>query len=500
MMSMIPPRLRPLLAAAALAPLVSGCLVGPNYVRPAPLPAQTASTGAAPPAFKELAGWTPARPLDAAPKGDWWSVFADPTLDGLERRVAVTNQNIVAAEASYRQARALVAESRASLFPTLSTSLSFQRTGTLGSNGGNIATTGAGGTIVTSSGSGDSNRFNGSLDGSWAPDLWGRIRRTIEANRDNAQASAADLANATLSAQAELAVDYFSLRFYDEQKTILSDTVAAYQRTLKVVENQYAVGVVARADVVTAQTQVLNAQASLVASDRQRAALEHAIAVLVGEAPSALTLASAALPATAPVAPAGLPSQLLERRPDIASAERLVAAANAQIGVAVSAYYPNLTLSGSLGSSANDFGRLFRADNAIWSLGASAAETLIDFGARKAQVRQARAAYDRTVATYRQTVLTALQGVEDNLSNLRTLEQEQTVRDQAVAAAVRAQELALNQYRSGVVNITTVVTAQAQALSARQSALSVRNDRLAASVGLIQALGGGWTTADLTKG
>ena len=502
MMSMIPSRLRPLLAAAAVAPLLAGCLVGPNYVRPAPLPPATASAGAAPSAFKELAGWTPARPLDAAPKGDWWSVFADPTLDGLERRVAVTNQNIVAAEASYRQAREITAQARSGLFPTVSTSLGFSRTGTIASrgSGGGLTVAGAGGTQVTTSSSGDVNRFNGSLNGSWALDVWGRIRRTIEADRATAQASAADLANATLSAQAELATDYFALRFADEQKRLLADTVAAYQRTLKVVENQYAVGTVARADVVTAQTQVLGAQASLVDVDRQRAALEHAIAVLVGDAPANLTLAAGPLPADAPVAPPGLPSQLLERRPDIASAERAVAAANAQVGVAVSAYFPSLSLTGSLGSSADDFSRLFRAENVVWSVGSSVSETLLDFGSRRAQVAQARAGYDRTVATYRQTVLTALQGVEDNLSALRTLEREQVVRDQAVVAAVRAQELALNQYRSGVVNITTVITAQTQALSARQTALSVRNDRLAASVGLIQALGGGWTTADLPKG
>ncbi len=505
-MSMMSPRPRSrarlLLAAAALSPTLAGCLVGPNYVRPAPLPTQTASAGAAPPAFKELAGWTPAAPLDAEPKGDWWSVFADPTLDGLERRVAVTNQNIVAAEASYRQAREITAQARAGLFPTVATSLGFSRTGTIasGGSGGGLTVAGAGGTQVTTGSGGDVNRFNGALNGSWELDVWGRIRRTIESDRATAQASAADLANATLSAQAELATDYFALRFADEQTRLLTDTVAAYQRTLKVVQNQYAAGTVARADVVTAQTQVLNAQASLVDVDRQRAALEHAIAVLVGDAPANLTLAAGALPAEAPVAPAGLPSQLLERRPDIASSERAVASANAQIGVAISAYFPSLSLTGSLGSSADDFSRLFRAENVVWSVGSSVSETLLDFGARKAEVRQARANYDRTVATYRQTVLTALQGVEDNLAALRTLEREQVVRDQAVAAASQAEALALNQYRAGRVDITTVITAQTQALSARQTALSTRNDRLAASVGLIQALGGGWTTADLPKG
>jgi NodT family efflux transporter outer membrane factor (OMF) lipoprotein len=492
--------LRPLLLAAALAPALAGCMVGPNYSRPAPLPASTAQGGSAPPQFKELAGWTPARPLDAVPKGDWWRVFGDPVLSGLEARVQVTNQNVVAAEAAYRQARAITAQARSQLFPQIGANLSFQRTGTLGSNGANIATTGAGGTIVTSGGSGDSNRFNGSLDASWALDVWGRIRRTIEADRDNAQASAADLANATLSAQAELASDYFSLRFYDEQKRLLAQTVDAYGRTLKVIQNQYNAGTVARADVITAQTQLLGTQASLVDVDRQRAALEHAIAVLVGDAPANLSLDTGALPPDAPTAPAGLPSQLLERRPDIAAAERRVASANAEIGVAISAYFPTLNLTGSLGASADDFGRLFRAENSIWSLGASTAETLLDFGSRRAQVQQARAAYDQQVAAYRQTVLTALQGVEDNLSSLRTLEREQAVREQQVAAARRAEELAVNQYRQGLVDITTVVTAQANSLSAQQNALSTRNDRLAASVALIQALGGGWDATDLPKG
>ena len=483
-----------LLAAAALAAALTGCTVGPDYVRPAGLPAGQPL----PDRFKEAQGWRPASPMAALDKGSWWTVFSDPTLDGLEARVTVTNQNVAQAEANYRQARALVAESRSEFFPTLTSSLSFQRTGSLGAQSGNIATTGAGGTIVTSSnGAGAINRFNGSLDASWAPDLWGRIRRTVEESRDNAQASAADLANATLSAQAELAIDYFELRLYDEDKRLLADTVAAYDRALTVVQNQYNAGVVARADLISAQTQVLDARAALIDVDQQRAAREHAIAVLVGQVPASFGLAPGRMPATVPVAPTGLASTLLQRRPDISSAERAVAASNANIGIQVSAYYPDLTLSGSLGASADDFGRLFRASNSIWSLGSSAAETLIDFGARRARVRQARAAYDASVAAYRQTVLTAFQGVEDQLAALRVLEQEATVRQQALASARRAEALALNRYRSGLVDLTTVITAQAQALNAAQTALSVSGNRLTASVSLIQNLGGGWTTADL---
>ena len=534
---MTPPRsplrntapLRAALLAGALAPALTGCLVGPNYVRPTPLPA---ATGAQPPAaFKEAQGWTPAKPLDALDKGAWWSVYNDPTLDALMRRVAVTNQNVAQAEANYRNARAMVQASRSNLFPTLTASLQFQRTGSLGNNSNIITTGGSGGTIISSGGStttgtttgtgttstgtvstggvnsvvtssggsGASNRFDGSLDASWAPDPWGRIRRQVEGRRARAQASAADLANATLSAQAELATDYFNLRLADATKKLYADTVAAYQRSVQVTQNQYNAGIVARADVITAQTQLQGAQANLIDVDQQRATYEHAIAVLVGEAPASLTLAVGPLPTDVPVAPAGLPSTLLERRPDIAAAERQVKSANAAIGVAVAAYYPDLTLSGSLGASADDFGRLFNVQNSVWSLGSSLAETLIDFGARRAAVREARATYDGQVALYRQTVLTAFQTVEDQLAALRVLQQEQAVREQEEASARLSEQLALNQYRAGQVAYTTVITAQALALSASQTVLTVRANRLNASVALIQALGGGWTQADLPK-
>lgn len=507
------------LLAVLLAASTAACTVGPNYVRPAALPASQP----APPAYKEAAGWRPAQPMLAAlDKGTWWATFDDPVLSDLESRVEATNQNIAQFAANYRQARALVAEQRASFFPTLTSSLNFQRTGSLGnggqtviSSGGTGVTTGTGTgttttgtgtgtgatgvTTVNSTGNGAINRFNGSLDASWAPDLWGRIRRTVEQARAQAQASAADLANATLSAQAELAVDYFQMRALDLQAQVLRDTVAAYQRSLRVINNQYNAGTVARSDLIAAQTQVLNAQAELVDLGRQRAAYEHAIAVLTGQAPSAVTLAAGRFPAGVPVAPAGIPSTLLQRRPDIASSERAVAAANANIGIAISAYFPDLTLSGSLGSSANDFFRLFNVDNSIWSLGADAAETLIDFGARRARVREARAAYDASVATYRQTVLTAFQGVEDQLAALRVLQEEEAVRVQASTSADRAEQIALNQYAAGTVDYTTVITAQAQALTAREAVVTVRGERLVAAVTLIQDLGGGWTAADLPR-
>ncbi len=508
-----------LLASAGVAVSLAGCTVGPNYLRPAALPA-----GQAPPsAFKEEAGWRPAQPMAELTKGAWWTAFNDPTLNDLESRVEATNQNMAQFAANYRQARATVTEARSEFFPTLTASLGFSRSGSFGSGGQTVITSGTGGVSTTTGGGatgtttgtttgtstttgvstfsntsgGAVNRFNGSLDASWAPDLWGRIRRTVEQARANAQTSAADLANATLSAQAELAVDYMQLRSLDEQARVLRETVVAYQRSLKVIGNQYNAGTVARSDLIAAQTQVLNTQSSLIDLQSSRAAYEHAIAVLTGQAPAAVSLAVARLPSAVPVAPAGLPSALLQRRPDIAAAERAVAAANANIGIQVSAYYPDLTLSGSLGSSANDFGRLFNAASSVWSLGSSAAETLIDFGARRARVAEARAAYDASVAAYRQTVLTAFQGVEDQLAALRVLQSEEAVRLQAEASARRAQEIALNQYSAGLVDYTTVITAQAQALSASEAVVTTRAQRLVASVTLIQDLGGGWTAGDL---
>ena len=329
--------------------------------------------------------------------------------------------------------------------------------------------------------------------------MWGRIRRQIEADRADVQASAADLANAALSAQGLLATNYFNMRSLDEQRAILADTAAAYRRTVQVTENQYRAGTVARGDVIAAQTQVLNSQAQLADLGVQRASLEHAIAVLVGKAPSQLTIAEARLPRRAPTAPAGLPSTLLQRRPDIASAERAVAAANATIGVAIAAYYPNISLSGSLSSSSSMFSQVFDASNVVWSYGPRLVDTLVDFGARRAQVRQARAQYDRTVAAYRQTVLAAFQNVEDQLAALRQLEQEQGVRDQAETSARQAEAIALNQYRAGLTPFTSVVTFQAQSLSAQLAARQVLAARLQSSALLIQALGGGWTDADLPR-
>ncbi len=482
------------LAALSLASTLAGCAVGPNYARPTAPPSQV---------FKEAPnpanGWTPAQPMDGIPKGAWWSAFGDAYLDGLERRVAVNNQNIAAAEAAYRSARALTSVDRASFFPTLTASGSGTRSGAGRSNGTASSTT-AGGTIVTTSAGGQSaTTYGASVGASWAPDLWGKIRRTVEADQAGAQASAADLANATLSAQTELASDYIDLRILDEEARLYSETIADYQRSLQVTQNQYNAGTAARADVITAQTQLLSAQAAAADIGVQRAQDEHAIAMLIGVAPSELTIAPAPLIRTVPVAPVDLPATLLQRRPDIASAERKVKQENALIGVQVAAYYPDVTLSGSYGFSASNLGKLFNTANDVWSFGGDLSETLLDFGARRGRVREARANYDQSVAQYRQTVLTAFQGVEDQLAALRVLEGEAKIREQALVSARQAAAIALNEYRAGTVDYTTVVTAQATALSSAQSVLTALRARQIASVTLIENLGGGWTVADLPK-
>jgi NodT family efflux transporter outer membrane factor (OMF) lipoprotein len=455
------------------------------------------------PAFKEgpgpQTGWTPAQPMDGIQKGAWWSVFNDPVLDGLEKRVSINNQNVAAAEAAYRAAKALTAADRASFFPTLSVTGSGTRSGggSGGGNSGTVVTTGTGAAIST--GGRSVTTYNAAADASWAPDIWGKIRRQVESDVASSQADAAELANATLSAQSELAIDYMTLRVLDEEKRLYDQTVADYKRSLQITQNQYDAGVAARGDVITAQTQLLGVQAQDVDIGVQRAQNEHAIALLVGVAPADLTIAPMAIGRVVPVAPAGVPSTLLQRRPDIAQAERSVKSFNALIGVQVAAYFPDITLSGSYGFSAANLGRLFSSANSVWSYGADLSETVLDFGARRARVRQAKANYDQAVAQYRETVLTAFQGVEDQLAALRIYEGEATLRDQALTSARQAVQIALNEYRSGTQPYTTVVTAQATALSDAQSVLTVLQARQIASITLIEDLGGGWTEADLSK-
>jgi len=494
------PSLRRLAGWTALAAL-AGCTVGPDYHRPeAPVS----------PRFKEAAGWAPSQPADAIDRGAWWSMFHDAALDQLEQRVATSNQTVAEYEAAYRQAHQVVAEARSSLFPTVGVDADVTHSressgiGTTGATGAGTSTggttSGSTGTTTTSTG-GSSIRtsYVGELEASWVPDLWGKVRRTIESDKALAQASAADLANARLAAQGSLAEDYFALRVLDEQSRLYRDTVADYQKFLTLTTNQFKFGTQARSAVITAQTQLYGAQASLIDVGVRRSAMEHAIAVLVGVPPAALTIAPASFARDVPVAPVDVASSLLERRPDIAAAERRMASANAQIGVAVSAYYPSLTLSGDYGSGASSLGSLFTSAASLWSVGAELADTLIDFGARRAQVRASRAAYDESVATYRQTVLTAFQGVEDELSALHVYQQEQDVLLHTESSARQAVQLDTNQYREGTVDYTTVITAQATALAASQNVLTVLQERLQSSVLLVEDLGGGWSADQLPK-
>jgi len=469
----------------ALAILV-GCAVGPNYHRPsAPVPQR----------YKEAEGWKPAEPREAGSEAEWWTVYDDATLDGLEKQIDVSNQTLKASEAAWRQAVALVSQTRASLFPTIGVSATGLRSG---GPGGKAATSSAStGGVAASLSSHPVNQFELIGTASWELDIWGKIRRTLESNEASAQASEADLAAARLSAQAMLASDYIQLRVADEQRQLLDQTVEGYKRALQITQNQYKVGVAAKTDVITAETQLEGAESQQINVGVTRATLEHAIAVLIGKPPADFSLPPATLGNVVPVVPTGIPSSLLERRPDIAAAERQMAALNAQIGVAVAAYFPDLTLTGTYGFASSVMSHLVSAPNNFWSFGGTASETLLDFGARPAQVRQARAAYDGTVANYRQTVLTAFQQVEDELATLRILEQQVQIQEQAVKSANLAAQLTLNQYKAGTVAYTAVITAQTIALTDAQTLLTLRQSRLTASVTLIQALGGGWDANSL---
>jgi len=458
--------------------LLAGCTVGPDYHKPdAPVAPQ----------FKEAQGWREAQPRDQLPRGSWWTVFGDPELDKLMQRVDVSNQNIKIAEARLRQARAVANQARAGLFPTVSANASAIRTKSPSlANQPNLA-------------SGAVDNYAVGLTANWDLDLWGRVRRAVEAGEDNWQASGAQLEAAKLSARATLAQNYFALRVADTTRRLLEDTVKAYQRSLELTQNRYNAGVAARVDVVQAEVQVKSAQAQLIDVGVERAQLEHAIALQLGEAPANFSLAPSDLEVRMPQLPVALPSELLERRPDIAAAERAMAAANAQIGVAKAAYYPTLSLSTALGFRGTNYLTLFSAPGRFWSLGASAAETLFDGGQRNAVTDQAVAAYDAQVATYRQTVLTGFQEVEDNLAALRILEEEATLQDEVVQSARHALELTNNQYSAGVVSYLNVITAQTTAFNNERAAVSVAGRRLTASVGLVRALGGGWTAAELPK-
>ena len=464
----------PLAVAATLA----GCMVGPDYVRP---------TAPAPAAYKEAAGWKVAQPADDAPRGAWWEAFNDTDLNALEAQVDISNQTIAAAAARVREATSATDAARAALWPVVGVTGSAQRN-SVNSGSGNAS---------GNSGSNRNTSYNIALGASWEPDLWGGIRRNIESNRDLAQASDADLAAARLSVQATLAQTYLLVRVQDAQLDLLRQTVAAYERSLQLTRNQYAAGIIARGDVAQAEAQLKSTQAQVFDAMITRAQLEHAVAVLVGKAPAELTITPRELVAVYPDVPLAVPSALLERRPDIAAAERRAASANAQIGVAQAAFFPALTLSANGGLQSSVIGSLLSLPNRYWSLGAQLAQTLFDAGLRSAEKTQAIAKYDETVANYRSTVLTGFQEVEDNLVALSLLEQEATVQDAAVAAARESAAIALNQYKAGTANYLAVVVLQANALNSERTSLGILGRRLTASVGLVKALGGGWNATSL---
>lgn len=461
------------LKAITTATILTACAAGPDYQQPVMPVAAT---------FKEIGNWQPAQPQDIVTRGTWWKAYGDPTLDTLMAQLAISNQNIIAALAQYRQAQALVAQARAPFFPTLSASASYAAQGAGSAN------------KITQPTSGVTRNYNVQLQASWEPDLWGKIARNVEANQASTQASAADVETAQLSARSTLAQTYFQLRTIDQQKQHASQIVSAYTRALKITQDQYDSGITSRTDIATALTQLSSAQAALIDFDAQRAQNEHAIAVLIGQVPSTFSIAPDAVwNIHFPAIPTLLPTQLLERRPDIASAERRMAAANANIGVAQSAYFPALSFSATGGYQNTLAAQLFTLPSQLWSLGPTLALTLFDGGLRNAQVMQANAVYDQTVATYRQTVLTGIQEVEDNLATLRVLEEEQNTQTQAANAARQAADLTFKQYQAGTISYLNVATAEITANTNENNAIMVRGRRYIAHVALIVALGGGWT-------
>ena len=467
-------RTSPLLAAGLCAGL-AGCAIGPNYHRPAAPPAA---------AFKAARGWQPAEPAPIVPSA-WWSVYHDPVLDRLERQVEINNQTLKAAVAAYYAAREAAGVTRGSLFPSVGLSGSQTRSG------------GGAATQFTFGGARTANQAGGTA--SWDVDLWGKLRRELESANASAQASAADVAAARLSAQTTLAQDYFQLRAAEQQLRLLKTLVADDQASLRIAQNRVNAGVTTLADVYAARTQLESTQAQEDTALLNRATLEHAIAVLIGRAPDALSLAQGHLAAQVPVVPAGVPSQLLLRRPDIAAAERAMASANAQIGVAEAAWFPSLTLSGSYAFDSAALTGLIRASNAVWSYGPQIALNLFNGGATLAQTREARASYDQTVAQYRGTVLGAFQQVEDDLASLHFLAAEYAEELRAVADAKRSEALTLNQYKAGVADYASVLTAQVARLNAEITAVNLQSERLTSSAGLIDALGGGWTSRSLEQ-
>ncbi len=459
-----------------LALLVPGCTVGRPYQRP---------TAPTPQAFEGLAGndeWKVATPHDGLPKGKWWELFGDPKLNALEEQIDINNQNVKQAEAEFREARAAVLANRANYYPTIGTTPSITQS-EAGRNTGRA--------------SGVSYSFALPVDVSWEPDLWGRVRLSVENAVSTAQMSSADLENVRLSAQSLLAADYFALAANDMQQAVLQDTITAYQTNLQLTIDRFNGGVASRTDVTLAQTQLASAKAQSTDLRASRAQLEHAIAVLTGHPPAELTVAASRIDVPPPPIPLALPSELLERRPDVAASERQVAAANAEVGIARAAYYPTLTLSANPGLLASSLASLFSYASRTWSAGPSLSETALDFGKRRAQLEGAEAAYDATVAGYRQTVLSAFQEVEDDLASLRFLAEEAVQQQEAVSAAQEALSLENDRYKAGTDSYLNVITTQTIALSDQQTAIQILQRRMSAAVDLVKALGGGWDQSQL---
>jgi len=475
--------------------LGAGCMVGPDYSKPSvPMTA----------GYKEDQGWKLARPLDQIPRGNWWEIFGDPQLNALEEQVSEANQNVKVAEARFRQARALIGFFRAGLFPLVTagaSALSVRRStlSPFSSSGASTGTPSSGGSSGGSSSGASTGEFLLTGDVSYEIDLWGRIRRSVTSARDEAQATAADLETARLSIQAELAFDYFELRSADAQQQLLNDTVKAFDEALQLTIRRFEGGAAPKSDVAQAQTQLETTQVQATDIAVQRAAFEHAIATLIGKPPADFSLPPAPLDLQPPDIPAGLPSELLERRPDIAAAERRVAEANEQIGIAKAAYFPTVTLNALLGFESSSLRNFGGWQSFLWAVGSSVAQTIFDGGRRRATSEAALANYDATVASYRQATLDAFQQVEDNLAALRILEQETQQQARAVVSAQESLQLFTNRYKGGVDTYLQVITAQTAALANERNQVDIQRRRMDASVLLVKALGGGWNVADLPQ-
>ena len=478
--------MRNALAAAWLAAVMglSGCMVGPKYTRPA-VPTAPADHGQLPAEFKESSGWKRAQPAEAALQPDWWRVFGIAELNDLESQVDVSNQTVKAAEARFRQARSLVAQSRSALYPNVGVAASVT-TNRLSGNSANRPQTIR-----------EYSNLAAPFDVSYELDAWGRIRRSIAAAHEEVQATAADLETVRLSLHAEVAIDYFELRSLDAQKQLLDRTLVAYQKALDLTQNQFAGGLASGAEVAQARTQLETTRAQDVEVEVARAQFEHALAVLAGRTPESLSLALAPLAGPPPVIPTGVPSQLLERRPDIAAAERRMAEANEQIGIAQAAFFPTLLLTATGGLQGDSIVNWFTWPSRFWALGPTALQTIYDAGRRRAAQETAAAGYDLTVANYREAALEAFQQVEDSLSTLRTLEREVDAQQVAVQAAERSLELAMQRYTGGLVTYLEVVSAQSIALNNERVAVDLLRRRMDATVLLIKALGGGWDVSKL---